>query len=66
VRDTEVRATLSGNIKLRLSPSTPSATVPGIGSISRGSSYSSSQDKPKGRKEDFSRIIVLKDGIFLS
>jgi hypothetical protein len=37
-----------------------------IGSISRGSSYSSSQDKPKGRKEDFSRIIVLKDGIFLS
>ena len=29
VRDTEARVTLRGNFKLRLSPSTPSATVPG-------------------------------------
>ena len=29
MRDTEARATFSGNIKLRLSPSTPSKTVPG-------------------------------------
>jgi hypothetical protein len=37
-----------------------------IGSISRGSSYSSCQDKPKGSRADFSRIIVDREGIIPS
>ncbi|OBQ41713.1 MAG: hypothetical protein AN485_01500 [Anabaena sp. MDT14b] len=38
----------------------------GIPSIYRGKSYSSTHDKPKELRTDFSRIIVAKDGIFPS
>ncbi|WP_413171360.1 hypothetical protein [Anabaena azotica] len=36
----------------------------GIPSIYRGKSYSSTHDKPKELRADFSRIIVAKEGIF--